>query len=246
MKVNLIASTRLESGWSSTSSDMIDELGLPVNDMETDAERLIEFAGRLCYKSFHRPRPETAKTSAYIKNIIAQGHESVLEHASASFHVSGVSRNMLLELERHRHLSFSVISQRFVDSSKAALVYPPALEAHKHDKVEIEPGEFAEVDELLSASQEVMSNAYEVLVKFLQDKGFGRKQSREAARAVLPGGIETEFVVTGNLRAWRDVLKKRYSKHADAEICEFAGEVLKWLHDIAEPVFEDFPDQPFD
>ena len=243
MKVNLIASTRLEGG---LSKDVICELGLPFNGLETDAERLIEFAGRLCYKSFHRPRPETAKTEDYIKNIIAQGHESVLEHASASFHVSGVSRNMLLELERHRHLSFSVISQRFVDSSTAALVYPPALEAHKHDKVEIEPGEFAEVDELLSTSQEAMSSAYEVLVKFLQDKGFGRKQSREAARAVLPGGIETEFVVTGNLRAWRDVLKKRYSKHADAEICEFAGEVLQRLRDIAEPVFADFPDQPFD
>lgn len=243
MKVNLIASTRLEGG---LSKDVICELGLPFNGLETDAERLIEFAGRLCYKSFHRPRPETAKTEDYIKNIIAQGHESVLEHASASFHVAGVSRNMLLELERHRHLSFSVISQRFVDSSTAAIVYPPALEAYKHAKVEIEPGEFVEVDDLLSTSQEAMSHAYEVLVKFLQDKGYRRKQAREAARAVLPGGIETEFVVTGNLRAWRDVLKKRYSKHADAEICEFAGEVLQRLRNIAEPVFADFPDQPFD
>ena len=107
---------------------------------------------------------------------------------------------MLLELERHRHLSFSVISQRFVDSSTAALVCPPALEAHKHDMVEIEPGGFAEVDELLNESEEIMSTMYKVLVKFLQDKGYGRKQAREAARAVLPGGIETEFVVTGNLR----------------------------------------------
>lgn len=243
MKVSLIASTRLEGG---LSRDVIYELGLPFNGLETDAERLIEFAGRLCYKSFHRPRPETAKTDDYIKNIIAQRHESVLEHASASFHVSGVSRNMLLELERHRHLSFSVISQRFVDSSTASLVCPPALEAHKHDMVEIEPGGFAEIDELLSSAEEAMSNTYEVLVTFLQDKGYGRKQAREAARSVLPGGIETEFVVTGNLRAWRDVLKKRYSKHADAEICEFAGEVLQRLRDIAEPVFADFPDQPFD
>ena len=239
MKVNLIASTRLEGGWSRTSSDMIDELGLPVNGMETDAERLIEFAGRLCYKSFHRPRPETAKTSAYIKNIIAQGHESVLEHASASFHVSGVSRNMLLELERHRHLSFSVISQRFVDSSNASMILPPAI-ANDDDE------DMKDIIDDWYTSLCHAQEAYETAVSLLRLKGLNRKQAREAARGILPGGIETEFVVTGNLRAWRDVLKKRYSKHADAEICEFAGEVLQWLHDVAEPVFADFPDQPFD
>ena len=207
----------------------LDENSLPMED-------LIEFAGRSCYQSFHKPNESTRSNGAYIANIIAQGHESVLEHASVSFYVEGVSRNLLLELERHRHLSFSVVSQRFVDGRSMGFVYPPALRKYLEDH--------NEVDDAIVKAHIAANEAYEAIEGALSD--LPRKQRREAARSVLAGGTETKFVVTGNLRAWRDVLKKRYSVHADAEIRQFATEVLHLLQHEAPAVFADFPDTPFD
>lgn len=195
-------------------------------------EKLVEFAGRACYQSFHKPNAATRLNKNYLANILKQQHESVLEHGVVSFYVQGVSRNMLLELERHRHLSFSVISTRFVDMSDAKIVIPPALRVSD--------------DDVLTVLEPRMLDSYEDAVYYLMSNGLTRKQAREAARWLLPGNLETKFVVTGNLRAWRDVLKKRYSTHADAEIRLFAEEVLRLLKVEAPNVFQDFPDMPFD
>lgn len=203
----------------------------------SDGESLIEYAGRTCYQAYHKPRPETARNSDYIKNIIAQGHESVLEHASATFKVTDHSRNMLLELERHRHLSFSVISQRFVDSYDTMFVMPEEITKLGLPTV-TEMGLF----EAITEAREV----YDRLAVLLTSHGLTRKKAREAARSILPGGIEAQFVVTGNLRAWRDVLRKRYSVHADAEILKFATDTLASLRIEYPSVFADFPDTPFE
>src|SRR5690606_39417836 len=65
----------------------------------------------ICYRSFNRPNPKTATNEGYLNHILEVGHESVLEHSSATFYIEA-SRSVLTELERHRHLSFSVVSQR--------------------------------------------------------------------------------------------------------------------------------------
>ena len=60
----------------------------------TDAEggpALVEFAGRACYQSWSKPNPRTATNAAYVRHIIDVGHFSVLEHASVSFYITGVS-----------------------------------------------------------------------------------------------------------------------------------------------------------
>ena len=85
-------------------------------------QELIEFAGRLCYESFDLPNPDTATNEGYVRNIISLGHESVLEHVSVTFYVEGVSRNLTHELIRHRHLSFSELSQRFVNMEEADVI----------------------------------------------------------------------------------------------------------------------------
>ena len=88
-------------------------------DGDTDADFLAEGAGRSCFQSWSRPNPKTRANRDYLANIIRQGHESTLEHASATFYITGVSRALLSELTRHRHLSYSVLSQRYVDSADA-------------------------------------------------------------------------------------------------------------------------------
>lgn len=196
-------------------------------DKPWEGESLIEFAGRLCYESWDLPNLKTSTRDRYIANILAQGHESVLEHVSVTFYVEGVSRTLSHELIRHRHLSFSELSQRFVDMEEAKVIAPPALKEAFPDVV---------WDEELSEEER---EDYAFLVDSLRAKGKTRKQAREAARGILPGNLETKFVVTGNLRAWRDVLKKRDSEHADAEMQLFAQEVKRQLANEYPNVFKD-------
>jgi thymidylate synthase (FAD) len=201
-------------------------------DETANADALGEAAGRLCYKSFARPNPATAENAGYMANILAQGHYSVLEHASVSFLVRGVSRALLAELSRHRHLSFSVVSQRYVSYADTEPVIPPAAEGT--------PAETAIVNAYADAL-----HRYAWLVEDLTARGLKRKQAREAARAVLPNAAPVDMVVTGNLRAWRDVLGKRWHVAADAEIREYAGKTLECLRVIAPNSFQDVPTTPY-
>ena len=210
----------------------------PIRAGVYEADELAEVAGRLCYQSWDRPNPKTATNRGYLANIIAQGHESVLEHASVTFYVEGVSRALLAELTRHRHLSFSVVSQRYVDASQLDMVRPPIM-----DELDTETRD--RVANLIAVQYNDNLRAYSEIVEILMAKGYKRKEAREAARAVLPNAIESPMVVTGNLRAWRDVLKKRHHVAADKEIQRFAGEVLRHLREIAPSSVQDIPDKPY-
>ena len=152
---------------------------------------------------------------------------SVLEHASATFYLTGVSRALLAEISRHRHLSLSVVSQRFVDESEANIVVPPAIR-------ELGMGSYLD-DVMVGASRD-----YSRLVRDLTDVGLPRKQAREAARAVLPNMTETKIVVTGSMAAWRYVIARRIDPSADAEMREVAGMILAELKKLAPASFQDF------
>lgn len=219
MIVELVASTGIDVGLALTP--WIESEGL------TSSDRLAEFGGRLCYESWHRPNPETATNAGYLANIIKQQHFSVLEHASASFYVAEVSRSLSHELVRHRFLSFSQLSQRFVNEEDSDFVLPPAVPADSG------------LPAFIFEHHEQSKEAYSHLVERLLAKGLTRKQAREAARAVLPNATETKFLVTGNMRAWREVIAKRNSPHADAEIQLFATRVLEKLKKIAPNTFQD-------
>ena len=215
-KVTLIASTTFAPGH---ENQVAGRMGVEpgVGDMDS----LVEFAGRSCYESFHRPNAKTATNAGYMANILQQGHGSVLEHASATFYITGVSRAFSHEIVRHRHLNFSQISQRFVDESEANIVVPPAIRDN---------------DGAVMILEEVMDDvapAYQDLATYLVDKGLPRKQAREAARAVLPNMTEVRMVITGNLRAWRDVLTRRLAPGADAEMREVANLICTELEAIA-------------
>src|SRR5713226_7752840 len=97
------------------------------SDTEVAAEYLTEVAGRVCYMSFAKPRPGGNKV--YLDHILEVGHGSVIEHAVWNFIFVGVSRTLTHELVRHRHLSFSQLSQRYVDESVAEYVEPDCIAA---------------------------------------------------------------------------------------------------------------------
>jgi len=223
MEVLLIAETGIPN---------FDDVDIIMEIEDCSPEEVVEFAGRTCYDSYHRPNPATAATGDYVKSIIEKRHESVLEHAQATFRVSGVSRNLTHELVRHRHLSYSQESQRFVDYSTKRLVEHPGTWGLS-DEVGVRLADvFAEAEE---TGQELYRRALGIL----DETGLGRKQKREIARMVIPGGVETVIVVSGNFRAWRDFLWKRLDKAADAEIRLLAQKIWDELMEVAPSVFED-------
>lgn len=196
----------------------------------SDADELAEFAGRVCYQSWNRPNPVTATNEGYLANIVKQQHFSVLEHASASFYISGISRSCSHELIRHRHLSYSELSQRYVDVSDLEFVVPPVV-------AEVEsPGLNDGIEQVVSRAK----SEYGATVHHLQDwHGVSRKDARGAARNLLPQGWETRIVVSGNHRAWREFLGKRLSPAAEPEIRNLAVELLKQLAELAPNTYSD-------
>ncbi len=191
-------------------------------DTEVAGEYLAEVSGRLCYMSFARPRPGGNRT--YLGHILEVGHGSVLEHAVWNFVITGVSRSFTHELVRHRHFSYSQLSQRYVDESVAEYVEP--------DCVAADP----ELHRLWLGAVAHSHRAYVQLAEKLQDhfkdepdRTLRRKLARQAAPSVLPNATETKIFVTGNARALRHFVEMRASRHAEVEIRKVAVQMLRIL-----------------
>ena len=214
------------------NDDVIAEL-MDIQPQSTDAETLVTFAGRSCYESWHRPKPETYRDEDYIeRTIFEQQHGSILEHATATLHIVGASRAALTELERHRHFSFSVRSQRFVDEAGANIVLPPIYR-------DAQPGTaLHRAAELLEGIAQDLDSHYEGLVVEAEEDGHKRKQAREAARAILPNMTETKMIVTANLRAWMEVIERRTAPDVDAEVREIMTMAREALRPLAPSIFK--------
>jgi thymidylate synthase (FAD) len=203
-------------------------------DTEIAGQKLIEVAGRLCYKSYARPRP--GGNRAYLGHILEVGHGSVLEHAVFNFIITGVSRSLTHELVRHRAgWGFSQLSQRFVDESECAFVEPDAI------------AEDPELHRVWLEAVQSCQRAYRDLAdglaaKFahLEDRTLRRKKAREAARSVLPNATETKIFVTANARALRHFIEMRGDPAADVEIRKVAVAVLKILQAESPNLFGDY------
>jgi thymidylate synthase (FAD) len=201
----------------------------------TDAERLTEFAGRICYMSFG-PRQSPRDNPSYIRHLIDQGHESVLEHASWTFLLDGVSRSFTHQLVRHRvGFSFSQLSQQYYDHSDAEFLPPPGIEQS--------PAALA----AWRAAIEAARNAYHTIEAQLRSNAshdYSRREwlrlVRSAARSVLPNATVTKIVVTANGRSLRHFLVLRGSTAGDLEMRQVAGLIFAMLLEEAPSLVSDF------
>lgn len=235
-RVTTLAATTMATEDYSVRKDANAEEWLKIKGETYYAEYLTEFAGRACYQSFDRPNPATNTTEKYLnRTLFEQKHWSIAEHASATFYIEGVSRAFTHELIRHRHLSYSQLSQRYVDGSDIEVVLPPAL-ADYYDL-------HVDVTDAFNNAVEAAQEAYKKLATALLDGGCSRKQAREAARAVLPNATETKIVVTGNLRAWHEFCERRTQPDADAEMQEVAGMIYDQLNTLAPTIFPEKEEQ---
>ena len=136
-----------------------------------------------------------------------------------------MSRSLTHELIRHRHFSYSQLSQRYVPERDAAMVEPDVI-ADDPELHEL----FVEATEAARARlQRSCWRAWRSASPTCPTRTLRRKQARQAARAVLPNATETRIVVTGNYRAWRHFIAMRATEHADVEIRELAIECLRQL-----------------
>jgi thymidylate synthase (FAD) len=180
-------------------------------------EELLMHAGRVCYRSQSQGDP-----GRFLRARIREGHESIIEHASATFEISGISRACSHQLVRHRLASYSQESQRYVDMSDPQFVIPPDI-ADNPRAMEIWRGV---VDEIKAAYQE------------LRELGI----RKEDARFLLPNAAATRIVMTMNFRELRHFIRLRSQLAAQWEIRELANQILDIMHEVAPSVFQDLVD----
>src|SRR5215472_9732606 len=95
----------------------------------TPADQIVEAAGRICYMSFGKHQ-SPRDNGEYVKHLVRQGHESVLEHVSWGFLITGISRAFTHQLVRHRvGFAFSQLSQQYHEERDATFVEPTNLAA---------------------------------------------------------------------------------------------------------------------
>jgi thymidylate synthase (FAD) len=207
-----------------------------------DGSRVCKFAGQLCYMSFGPKRTWNENAERYFNNIKVSGHGSVLEHATFSFLLYGISRSVTHELVRHRAgFAYSQVSQRYVSGrvlrfvERPEYVDDPELHAKFERRIDQAAEDYHSISEGLLARQKEGSQ-----ILSGEAKTDLRKKVQQTARSVLPNETEAPIIVTGNARAWRHVIEMRANDHAETEIREMAFRVYLCLKATDPILFGDY------
>lgn len=206
----------------------------------SDAELLVEYAGRRCYRSWApglnanvtKVRDDSA---AYLDNILSSKHGAVLEHAQLTFDFDQVSRVFTHELVRHRAgVAISQESLRYVRLDHLGFRIPAILEPHRATVVS--------VVERLEEVQVELAAAFG-----LDDDGVPfhyKKEVTSALRRLAPLGLSTGMVWSANLRTLRHVIAQRTAPGAEEEIRLVFDQVTRICKDRYPLLFGDLAPQP--
>jgi len=195
-------------------------LNVKLLDVTENALALIYAACRQCYAEefagdiYEKIKDDEAKQAAFIKKIVASGHESPLEHVKFTFAVEGVSRALTHQLVRHRLASYSQQSQRYVKENDFDYIIPPSIEGNPLAKDEF--------DKIMGLIQK----SYTKISGFLSEMGLSAEAANQDARFVLPQAAETKIIVTMNCRELLHFFKLRCCARAQWEIRLLAEKML--------------------
>jgi len=155
-----------------------------------------------------------------VKKIVSLGHHSVLEHASFTFGIEGISRATSHQLVRHRIASYSQQSQRYViQKGQFPYITPPSIKDN--------PSLLADYEKTMQHIQQ------------LYDRCLSAGIAPEDARYLLPNACETKIITTMNARELRHFFRLRCCFRAQWEIREVAKEMLKQVMQKAPALFQD-------
>ena len=209
VRITLLADTQLNPKLADLPAELVNGTGTPQED-------IIEYAGRVCYRSTER----MGHSPDFLAARIREGHEDIIEHASATFLVEGISRACSHQLVRHRIASFSQESQRYTDlGDNAEFVIPEAI---------------ASSPEARQLWESLLGNIEETYREF-------RNLSirKEDARFLLPNATATRLVLSMNYRSLRHFFKLRCEKAAQWEIQQVAREMLRLVYPTTPSLFQD-------
>ena len=177
--------------------------------------RDMENFAALAYLTCHANADKEYVPSEKLKCAIKAGHESILEHINLTYSVKGISRALLQELARHRHISLSVESTRHTLTKNATREF---IEKH----FPYSSSNFGSIDSLKYAEAEhfiTLAENYPAL-------------SDDELKYFLPEFWPTNLILTSNIRELRHILKLRTAPAA-----------LKEFQDLARALFNAVPEE---
>lgn len=203
-----------------------------------DIERLLELAGRRCYKSFVPGlNPNVTKvredSRKYHENVISQRHGSVLEHGMYTFAFEGVSRVFTHELVRHRvGTAFSQESLRYVRLTGEIPHWVPPI-------IRDNPQALALFEQTFLALGQAQDKLAEIFAEQLAGDFAFKKELTSAFRRIAPIGLATGIVFSANVRTLRHLIPLRTAPSAEYEMRVVFGVVARMMLDEAPMLFPD-------
>jgi len=186
-----------------------------------DAEKLCAAAAHSCYSE--KPAGDILneidemKWEKVLQGILNMGHHSVIEHASYTFSIEGVSRALTHQLVRHRLASYSQVSQRYVPMDEPSYVTPGSISQDEEAKKRFQ------------SLMEKIWEEYNLLAKTIPI---------EDARYVLPNACTTNITVTMNARELWHFFSLRTCRRAQWEIREVAERMLLAVREVSPLIFK--------
>jgi thymidylate synthase (FAD) len=220
-----------------------DQLGDEASEPRHDGENLIEFAGKMCYRSWEPGlNPNVRKVrddhAQYLQNILRSGHGSVLEHVSFTFVLHNVSRVFTHEVVRHRPgTAISQESLRFVRLDEIPFWFPDWA----HDDPELMKRATAMLEQMESFQGWLAGHFG------LDDEGVPfheKKHKTSFMRRFAPDGVATGIVWTANIRALRHTIEMRTDPGAEEEIRLVFGQIGEIMRQEAPALFGDYQVSP--
>ena len=236
-KAFLIAETHVDEY---AISDALKHLGVEgwTSDADTDADLLVEFAGKSCYMSFDTSLNQNLtkvggrNNHDYIQQgIIANKHGSVLEHASVTFFLINVSRVVTHEIIRHRAgTAFSQTSGRYVRTDSVDMYVPYDI-ARDPEATRIWKRAILQMEKNVAELSRVTR---------VNEKPFGlKKKLTSAFRRLIGNGQANHIVVTANHRAWRHMIEMRTDPSAEEEIRVVFADISRQLRERFPTIYAD-------
>ncbi|HUU79404.1 MAG TPA: FAD-dependent thymidylate synthase [candidate division Zixibacteria bacterium] len=193
---------------------------MKVELLNSTNEKLAEVAIRMC-RGKKKVVLNEPTNEAIIKRVVDSGHESIAEHVSFTFRITGISRVTSHQLVRHRIASFSQESQRYADP----------LEAGEEDWAVI-PDSILENSEARKLAEGFLEESIRVRKK-LDEIGI----ILEDSRYLLPNACKTAIVMTMNARSLWNFFNFRICSRAQWEIRRLAKMMFYLVNDAAPALF---------
>lgn len=232
--------------------DDLDRTGPAPKPIASDAELLIEYAGRRCYRSWDvglNPNVTQVRTDsrAYLENVLSVKHGSVLEHAQFTFDFADVSRVFTHELVRHRAgVAISQESLRYVRLTDLGFRVPEILKQPVYTDTFKASTRTLEtrIVSLVETLEEFQRDAAEAFG--LDDDGVPfhyKKEVTSALRRLAPIGLSTGMVWSANIRTLRHIIDQRTAPGAEEEIRFVFDQVARIMNAECPALFGDFEPQ---